>query len=162
MRVFVGLHRGGALFGRAVRWMTWKPYGHASLRFGDGSASDLVYEANFRKGWVRRTVSDLTGPVDWFEVSGLSSRQRVRALVRANALVGTPYDYWGVLRHIPIVRALWQRSALASRRRLFCNEGVFLVLLDVGLALLARAKPHKLSPGDLAYSPYLIEAPDVA
>jgi len=163
MRVFVGLHRGGGFFGAGVRWLTWSPYGHASLRFGVGASDDLVFEADFDAGFVQRTRADKEGPVTWFEITdSLFPRQRIALLYAAVRMKGAKYDRWGVARFLPIVRLFYRGDAFSTRKRVFCSEAIILLAQSVGLHLLVRIAPHRVAPGDLAMSPYLVDAPDVA
>jgi hypothetical protein len=161
MRVFVGLHRGGGFFGFANRLFTWSEYGHASLRFGDGSINDAVFEADVRKGYIQRSVADLRGPVTWFEITEhLTPQQRIRALLYAVKLKGRKYDFWGVVRFLPLVRLFYSGQILGTRKRIFCSEADMMVVSHAGLDLL-NAPPHKVSPGLLAVSPYLKVPADV-
>lgn len=157
MKVFVGLHRGGGAMGRAIRVFSWSPYGHASIRFGDGSTQDLVFEADVKEGFRVKLASDVKGKVTWFEVPSLTNRQRMRALIKATALLGTKYDLWGVIRFLPIVRLFYSGTAFQTGERIFCSEAVFFILESAGLPLLSRLPAHKVEPGTLAFSPYLVE-----
>lgn len=158
MKVFVGLHRGGGAMGRAIRLLSWSPYGHASLRFGEGLPSDVVFEADVKEGFRAKLASDVVGKVTWFEVPSLTRHQRMQALIRARNLLGTKYDKFGVVRFLPVVRMFYSGTAFKTGERLFCSEAVFAILESVGLPLLARLPAHKVEPGMLAFSPYLVES----
>lgn len=158
MKVFVGLHRGGGAMGRAIRVFSWSPHGHASIRFGNGSSNDIVFEADVKEGFRVKLASDVVGKVTWYEVPSLTRRQRMRALIKATSLLGTKYDVWGVVRFLPIVRLFYSGTAFKTDERIFCSEAVFHILDSVGLPLLARLPAHKVEPGMLALSPYLVES----
>jgi hypothetical protein len=143
--------------GRAIRLLSWSPYGHASLRFGDGLPTDVVFEADVKDGFRAKLASDVVGKVTWFEVPSLTKQQRMRALIRATNLLGTKYDKFGVLRFLPLVRMFYSGPAMRTDEYLFCSEAVFAILEGVDLPLLARLPAHKVEPGMLAYSPYLVE-----
>lgn len=162
MQVFVGLHRGGGAMGRGIRLLTWSPYGHASLRFGSGQPDDVVFEADAKEGFRAKLASEVVGKVTWFEIPSLTRHQRMQALIKARNLLGTKYDVWGVVRFLPVVRAFYTADAFSTKHRLFCSEAVFKILEDVGLPLLARIPAHKVAPGTLALSPYLVEYKEAA
>jgi hypothetical protein len=162
MKVFVGLHRGGGAMGRAIRVASWSPYGHASLRFGDMQPSDVVFEADVKEGFRAKLASEVIGKVTWFEVPSLTRHQRMRALIRAHNLLGTKYDTYGVIRFLPLIRMFYSGPAFKTGDRIFCSEAVFMILESVGLPLLARLPAHKVEPGMLAFSPYLVEVPEAA
>lgn len=144
--------------GRAIRLFSWSPYGHASLRFGDMQPTDVVFEADVKEGFRARLASEIEGKVTWYEVPSLTRQQRMLALIRARNLLGTKYDKFGVLRFLPVVRLFYSGTAFKTGERLFCSEAVFMILEGVGLPLLARLPAHKVEPGMLAFSPYLVEA----
>lgn len=162
MQVFVGLHRGGGAMGRAIRLFSWSPFGHASIRFGDGDDTDVVFEADVKQGFRSKLASDVVGPVTWYEVTGLTRHQRMQALIAANNMLGTKYDVWGVIRFLPVVRMFYGGNAFSTRTRVFCSEAVFMILEKVGLKLLERIPAHKVEPGMLALSPHLVEWKEAA
>ena len=157
MKVYVGLHRGGGAMGRAIRLLSWSPYGHASIRFGELQPTDVIFEADVKDGWRAKLASEVIGQVKWLEVPSLTRHQRMQAFIRATNLLGTKYDKFGVVRFLPIIRMFYSGAAFKTGERLFCSEGVFMILEGVGLPLLARLPAHKVEPGMLAYSPYLVE-----
>lgn len=162
MKVFVGLHRGGGAMGRAIRLFSWSPYGHASLRFGEGLPTDVVFEADVKEGFRAKLASEVVGKVVWYEVPSLTRHQRMQALITARNLLGTKYDVWGVVRFLPLVRMFYGGNAFSTSRRLFCSEAVFYILEKAGVRLLERIPAHKVEPGMLALSPYLVEYKEAA
>lgn len=60
------------------------------------------------------------------------------------------YDYGSVLRFVSR-----EQAARRDSGKWFCSELVFAALQKGGLNLLSRIEPWAVSPGLLAYSPYL-------
>jgi uncharacterized protein YycO len=143
----IALYKGRSLLSRLIRWRTWSEYSHAAWVCPDGS----VIEA--WKGGVRHAPGPLVQhepgtEVDLFEVKGLCVAKAWRVQEFLLRQIGKPYDYAGILGFVLAAKTenpdCW-----------FCSELVFAALKGVGVELLSRVPPWKVSPGMLAVSPFL-------
>lgn len=127
----------GTLVDRVIRLVTRSPYSHVELVLGeltnDSPRTLLSISASARDGGVReKSIVFQAGRWEFLPLEGWSGDQ---VWIRAEAELGRPYDYLGILLNftVPIRRHL--------RGSWFCSE-----LCGHALGL---DQPHRLSPGAL-------------
>ncbi len=146
----IALYKGTSALSRLIRWRTWSDYSHAAWVFPDQS----VIEA--WKGGVTHAPSILAGHAPDTEVHlftlDLTMDQRWAIQDFLIAQIGKPYDYAGILGFLTA-------SKTENPARWFCSELLFTACKTAGIILLKRVPAWKVSPGLIALSPALKDAP---
>jgi uncharacterized protein YycO len=156
----VALYRGKSALSKAIMWINWSDYSHASLITSCGTEIEAwaTGEGGF---WQRLTggkvregkFGELHTPdtyVEIYDVPGITEpyAQDVETFCRSK--VGCPYDWAGVLRFVTRNRPL-------EDDRWFCSELVAAGFRAAGYPL-TNAVPSKTYPGMLATSTRLVRA----
>lgn len=149
--VRLAFYRGLSAASRAIRWQTWSPYSHVAVAFPDGRVVEawktgVRFVDGLSVGHVPGTRVDLFA-LD--PVLTLDQHDRLYAFLSAQA--GKPYDWRGVFRFLPRCRI-----PIRERDAWFCSELVFAAFIVAGYPLLHNVHAWQVSPGILAYSPFLV------
>ena len=141
------LFHGRGFISWAIRCQTRGRYSHAALELQDGSiieawqGSGVRHLKELKRGWdgVDRYRTRLALPDD------IEYKPEATAM----SLLGTPYDYVGVLRFLT-------HRAKGDLKKLFCSELVIEVFAAAGYPLL-NAPGWAVSPDQVAWSTKLIK-----
>lgn len=148
----IALYRGLSPVSRAIQFVTWSPYSHATW-VSDDDQPQREYEA-----WVRgvtRTagVGEAHTPgtrVELYRVRGITPEQDRAVEAFLSEQLGKGYDWMGLTNFIT------RRAATDAQQLVwFCSELIFEAHLRAVLPLLRAIKPWKVSPGILSLCPYL-------
>ena len=153
--IYIALYRGKSLMSKAIMWLNWSDYSHASLITSAGTeieawAGDGI-RGILKGGSVREVQFGLQHTsgthVDVFQAIGLTERLADRIEARIRTQIGRPYDWAGVFRFV-------SRRAPVADGDWFCSELVAWAFEQEGWALLNKP-PQKIYPGEIAASPKL-------
>jgi len=171
LQLFVGLSHGPGLFPRTTKLVTRGKYWHSKTRYGNGTDSDLVVEAQALRrdtSW-RHPLRKLRGGVfwsragehsrdgtDWYVVS-CSAQQARLALEIARGVGDPPYDWVALGRFGLIVRMIvgHDREPIWSRARVICSELTLFDLQSAGIPVLSRVRPFRCAPQMFVHSELL-------
>lgn len=144
----IAAYKGISLISRLIRFRTWSEYSHiAEINEKTGEVIEawhkggVVRRSDYHEGHTPGTVIEL------FDVDTTKVRKRC-VWVDLTCEIGKDYDFDGILGFII-------RRTRHNTEKWFCSELVFAKYQQRGINLLARVKPHKVSPGLLVMSPRL-------
>ena len=157
MNGYVTFYVGISKISKIIKFFTWAGGdgpSHAAFERGNGQ----VIEA-WHKGGVREVVSRDHGhtpgtKIIRFKIEGMTVLQEERMVEFMLNQLRKKYDWWGIASFIR--RKVWHRD-----NAWFCSELVFAAAKHVGIDLLARIEPYKVSPALLFTSPLLIKIDEV-
>lgn len=152
VKINIALYRGTSWISKAIRFMSWGIYSHASIVMPDGTN----YESwdgvgvrscpNISYGHTPKTR------VDFFEIEMQADQLELLECALQSQL-GKKYDYKGVLRFCPALRFFMRDSpSKREQARWFCSEYVCWALEEAGIILLNKPC-WKISPSDIPSSP---------
>jgi uncharacterized protein YycO len=145
MRVL--LFKGRGAMSMAIRWQSRSIYSHTAIQLNDGSIIE-----SWQGSGVQHKDLDDWDDIDAFEIVDAPDlgveldTEGCEEFLRAQ--LGKGYDYTSVLRFV-------SRRKGGNPDRWFCSELVFAALAHAGVNLLERCEPWRVSPGMLAWSPFL-------
>ncbi len=153
--IYIALYRGRSWLSKAIMWLNWSDYSHASLITSAGTEIEAWAGDGIRgilKGGsvleVQFGLQHTSGThVDVFEVVDLPEDVARRIEARIRTQIGAGYDWAGVFKFVT-------RGAPVEDGKWFCSELVAWAFAKEGWPLLNKP-PQKIFPGELAASPKL-------
>lgn len=164
--------QGKSRLSRIIRTTTYSDDSHTAMRFTEpvrgifDGREYFLKEGTVIEAWTGgvRIVDSLDAqhtpgtPVDLFELRqplSLEQEQKVAGFLIAQK--GRPYDYWNVVRFLPLVRAIAPQPAPEAwtREHVFCSELAMLAMANIHILLLERIPAWKVFPGLIRTSPLL-------
>jgi len=145
----IALYKGKSWMSSLIKWQTRGVYSHAAVLFNDGT----VVEAWQLGGQGVRLIKDLGDkhekgtPVDIYEVQVSKPQYDAIKEFLLNQ-VGKKYDWTAIIRFLTKAKG-------DNPDKWICSELVFAAFAHAGIALLARTKPHEVSPVLLGRSTHL-------
>lgn len=157
LKGWVGLSHGRGLLPRRIKVTTRSKYWHVKVRIGTAAPSDLVYEASWGTGVAGSMAADhAPGGTDWFPVKGVGAMRAIRLALWCEARLGAGFDWWSVLRFVPIVRGfVGDREGRRQRLRFNCSKFALLGLRALELEPIPRMLAFRCAPGHFVNSALL-------
>jgi uncharacterized protein YycO len=133
------LVHGDDFYSRLIRWDTFSWYSHAAFELEDGRQLGALSQGVVIAPPNPKTI------VHRFDVKGLNMDAAFQAALSQQ---GKPYD-WGAIIGLAIRRD-WRDNG-----QWFCSELVAWACEQAGLVLLRTDHLNRITPGELAMSPFL-------
>ena len=167
-------YRGVSWLSRVIRWLTYSEYSHTAVLFTEDMEVEstgsvhMLRAGNVIEAWspggvlLSDTLSSRHTPgtqVDLFKFkTPLRPEQEHRIAAFLVGHLGKKYDYWNVLRFVPLVRAIIARPAPSTwtRSHVFCSELGLEAFAWGARPLLERCKAWEVPPRDPPRSPLLM------
>lgn len=168
----IAAYRGKSFVSDSIRLLTYSVYSHIALEFSEdmevdvGGKLHVIHAGNVIEAWSGgvRLVANLSEQhtpgtvVDLFCLKTPATEiqnQRLASFLLSQ--LGKRYDYWNVLRFVPLVRLVMPDPAPSvwTRNHVFCSELALEAFADAGIYLLERCKYWEIPPRDPPRSPLL-------
>jgi len=149
----IALYKGKSPVSRAIKWVTWGDYSHASWICEDESCIEAWMVGGVRH--TRHWCMDHTPgtEIDFYNIHGLTNEQRAGIEEFLLRQVGKGYDFRGITRFLS--RRAPNNGDIDSLLRWFCSVLIFAAVQKVRRPLLQRVMPHQVHPTLLSYAPAL-------
>lgn len=142
MKIDIVFIRKRDLFSKLVCFLTWSPFSHVEILINENECIGAVFDKGVRKYRLERVLRK----AEYWEIHKVEASEKV--IECAKAQLGKKYDVLGLFGFIFRNRR-WQRDD-----KWFCSEFVAFCFEKAGYSLF-KARPYKVSPRDLLYSPLL-------
>ena len=152
----IALFHGVSLTSRLIRWFNWGVYSHAAWCREDGGSYEAWRgisrgdrQAKVRFGTLGANHTPGTR-IDLFDVSGLTTINKIVIERFLHSQLGKPYDWMGIVHFVT------RRPEYPSgQEKWFCSELVAAACAHGGVPLFRELPAYKISPSMLACSPLL-------
>lgn len=145
----IALYKGISPFSRAIRFLSWSDYSHASwIDMSTGHEFEATAGAGVREVDAYGTMHNPGTSYDLFSIN-LQPEEHAALLGWFRSQIGKSYDYRGIGGFIS------RRDAAQNQEKWFCSEFIFAGFLAIRRPLLRRIEAYQVTPAMLSYSPWL-------